>query len=183
VSPALALNLQTPITGHNFTVANNLFVGPRTLAGSRTVEWTAGVDRGDFDFDGYFPDGGFWLGTVGGVDQVFPSFASLKASGVFEAGGRLLTEPIFAGEFVGPADGSVRHDPANFTLASASNAVDGASLLAGVNQSFQGGAPDLGALESGCPIPTYGPRPVGGEHLAAAVDCRTDLIFRDGFQS
>jgi hypothetical protein len=50
-------------------------------------------------------------------------------------------------------------------------------------QSFQSGAPDLGALESGCPIPTYGPRPVGAEHLAAAVDCRTDLIFKDGFQA
>jgi chondroitinase B-like protein len=182
VSPALALNLQTPITGHNFKVMNNLFVGPRTLAGSRAVEWTAGVDRGEFDFDGYFPDGGFWLGKVGGVNQVFPNFASLQASGVFETGGGLLTEPIFAAGFVGPVDGTVRHDPADFTLASASNAVDGGSLLAGVNQSFRGGAPDLGALESGCPIPTYGPRPIGREHLAAAVDCRTDLIFKDGFQ-
>lgn len=183
VSPALALNLQTPITGHNFAVMNNLFIGPRTLAGPRTVEWTAGIDRGDFDFDGYFPDGGFWLGRVGGVNQVFPNFAALQASGVFEGGGTLLTEPIFAGGFVGPADGTVRHDPVDFTLASASNAVDRGTALPGVNQWFQGGAPDLGALESGCPAPTYGPRAAGSEHRAAAIDCRTDLIFKDGFQS
>jgi hypothetical protein len=183
VSPYLALNLQTPITGHNFAVMNNLFVGPHALAGSRTVEWTAGVDRGEFDFDGYFPDGGFWLGRVGGVNQVFPNFAGLQASGVFEGGGRLLTEPIFAGAFAGPADGTVRQDPADFSLASASNAVDGGTALAGLNQWFQGGGPDLGALERGCPIPTYGPRPLGAEQVAAAVDCRTDVIFQDGFES
>jgi chondroitinase B-like protein len=183
VSPYLALNLQTPITGHNFAVMNNLFVGPRTLAGPRTVEWTANVDRGEFDFDGYFPDGGFWLGRVGGVNQVFPNFAALQASGVFEGGGRLLTEPIFAAGFVGPADGMVRQDPADFSLASASNAVDGGTALPGLNQWFQGGGPDLGALERGCPVPIYGPRPLGAERLAAAVDCRTDLIFRDGFES
>jgi hypothetical protein len=148
VSPDLALNLQTPITGHNFAVMNNLFVGPRVLAG-RAVEWTAGVDRGEFDFDGYFPDGGFWLGKVGGVNQVFPSFAGLQASGVFEAGGRLFTEPIFAAGFVGPADGTVRQDPVDFSLASASNAIDGGTPLAGLNQWFQGGARTSGPWSRG----------------------------------
>jgi hypothetical protein len=182
VSPEIALNLQTPITGHNFAVMNNLFVGPRVLAGSRTVEWTAGVDRGDFDFDGYFPDGGFWLGTINGMFQVFPNFAALQASGVFEGGGTLLTEPIFAGGFVGPADGTVRQEPADLSLACASNAIDRGTSLPGVNRSFRGAAPDLGALEAGCPTPTYGPRPAGAEHLAAAVDCSTDVIFQDGFE-
>jgi hypothetical protein len=170
VSPKIALNLQTPIIGHNFLVMNNLFVGPRVLPG-RAVEWTEGVDRGTFDFNGYFPDGGFWLGTINGVAQIFANFAALQASGVFEMGGTLLTEPIFAGGFVGPTDGSVRQDPADFTLASASNAIDRGTRLPGINQSFVGAAPDLGALESGCPTPTYGPRPEGSEHLTPAIDC------------
>ena len=107
VSPKIALNLQTPVTGHNFEVNNNLFVGPRVLAGSRTVDWTELIDQGEFDFNGYFPDGGFRFGT-----QSFPNFASLQASGVFEAGGTLLTEPIFAGGFVGPSgDGRTRQNP------------------------------------------------------------------------
>jgi hypothetical protein len=124
VSPKIALNLQTPITGHNFLALNNLFVGPREPL-ARAVEWTAGIDRGRFDFNGYFPDGGFWLGTIGGVFQAFPDFAGLQASGVFEAGGTLLREPVFAGGFVGaPGDGGVRQDPADFALDPASNAVD-----------------------------------------------------------
>jgi hypothetical protein len=181
VSPRIALNLQTPITGHNFSVVNNLFVGPQAPA-NRTVEWTAGVDRGHFDFNGYFPDGGFWLGTIGGMFQVFPNFAALQASGVFEGGGTLLTTPIFEGGFVGPVNGTVRQDPVDFALAGGSNALDRGTLLSGVNVRFTGAAPDLGARESGCPAPTYGPRPAGSEHVAAAIDCQTDLIFRNGFE-
>ena len=167
VSPKIALNLQTPVTGHNFEVNNNLFVGPRVLAGSRTVDWTELIDQGEFDFNGYFPDGGFRFGT-----QSFANFAALQASGVFEAGGTLLTEPIFAGGFVGPSgDGRVRQNPANFNLAGTSNAINRGTSLPGIN-ALSGGTPDLGALESGCTTPTYGPRAAGSEHLVAPVDCR-----------
>ena len=105
VSPKIALNLQTPVTGHNFEVKNNLFVGPRVLMNpnNRAVEWTEGIDRGKFDFNGYFPDGGFWLGKINEVNQVYPNFAALQSAGVFEGGGTLLSEPIFAAGFVGPA--------------------------------------------------------------------------------
>jgi hypothetical protein len=172
VSPGRALNLQTPVTGHNFRIMNNLFVGPRTPLG-RVVAWTAGIDRGLFDFNGYWPDGEFWLGTIDGVHQLFANLAALTVSGVFEMGGTLLAEPIFTGGFVSPTDQTVRHDPADFTLASASNATDRGTLLPGINQSFAGAAPDLGAVESGCPPPTYGPRLAGTEHLTPAIiDCR-----------
>lgn len=166
VSPKIALNLQTPVTGHNFEVNNNLFVGPRVLAGSRTVDWTELIDRGEFDFNGYFPDGGFRFGSLS-----FPNFASLQASGVFEAGGTLLTEPIFAGGFVGPSDGRVRQNPVNFNLAGSSNAINRGTPLPGIN-ALSGGAPDLGAIESGCTTPTYGPRSAENESIAAPVDCR-----------
>lgn len=171
VSPDVALKLQTPITGHNLRVVNNLFVGPRALR-DRVVKWTAGIDRGVFDFNGYFPDGRFWLGRMNGVNQLFANFAALRASGVFETQGTLLTEPIFAADFVGPPGGKVRHEPADFTLAGASNAIDRGTRLPGINQSFGGAGPDLGALESGCPTPTYGPRPPGNERVTNAIDCQ-----------
>jgi MYXO-CTERM domain-containing protein len=172
VSPKLALNLQTPITQHNFIVSNNLFVGPETLAGNRTVEWTAALDEGKFDFNGYYPDGGFWLGVVGGQNVLADSFAELKAGGTFEQNGVLLTQSIFASGNVGPTgDGSTAATPFDVTLADGSNAIDVGTALAGINAGHLGGGPDLGALEKGCPTPTYGPRPEGQEGVTNAIDC------------
>ena len=100
VSAELALNLQTPITQHNFVVSNNLFVAPEVITG-RVVDWTAGIDRGLFDWNGYFPDGGFWLGTVDGTPRVYGSFAEAQAGGV-EVNGVLLGAPVFASTFAAP---------------------------------------------------------------------------------
>jgi hypothetical protein len=171
VSPKIALNLGGSAGGHNFQIMNNLFVGPRTPR-ERTVTWSPRIDRGMFDHNGYFPDGGFWMGTNNGVFQLFRDFAQLKASGQFEENGLILTEPIFALGFVGPSgDGSAAQVPTDFTLASSSNAKDQGKMFTGINSSFKGTAPDLGALELGCPSPTYGPRPAGREHLTPAIDC------------
>jgi hypothetical protein len=172
VSPRLALNLQTPITQHNFVVSNNLFVGPDTLAGSRSVEWTAALDEARFDFNGYYPDGGFWLGVVGGQNVVADSFAELQAGGLFEANGVLLVKDIFASGDVGPAgDGSSPHVPFDVTLADGSNAVDAGTPIPGINSGHLGAGADLGALEKGCPLPSYGPRPDGREAITNAIDC------------
>lgn len=172
VSPNLALNLQTPITQHNFVIANNLFIGPEQLAG-RAVEWTAALDGAEFNYNGYWPDGGFWLGVLEGMNQVFDNFAALQASGVFESDGVLLTRPIFAADFVGPADAMTHQEPADFALAPASAALDRGLSLPGVNALAPGG-PDLGARELGCPAPTYGPRPVGQDGVIARIDCSAD---------
>jgi hypothetical protein len=174
-SPELALNLQTPITQHNFRIENNLFVGPATLAGPRTVDWTAAIDGGVFDFNGYYPDGGFWMGVVGGQNRLYASFAEMQASGAVEQNGVLLSAPVFADGFVGPVgDGQVASTPAGFALAATSGAVDAGRLLAGLNGGFVGRGPDLGAVESGCPAPSYGPRPEGQEGVTNRVDCSPD---------
>jgi hypothetical protein len=47
----------------------------------------------------------------------------------------------------------------DFQLKSSSVAIDAGVVLPNVNDSFTGKAPDLGALESGLPMPVYGPRP------------------------
>ena len=175
VSPKIALNLQTPITTHNFVMENNLFVGPDTLAGNRTVEWTANVDEGVFDYNGYYPDGGFWFGKDAGANVLYASFAEAQAGGMYEANGVLLAKPIFQAGFVGPADEQVHQDPPDFTLAEGSGAIDKGKLIPGINAGFVGAAPDLGAWERGCPMPLHGPRPEGQEHATNLVDCNPNV--------
>jgi hypothetical protein len=46
----------------------------------------------------------------------------------------------------------------DFRLRPGSAAVDRGTVLAGITEDFEGRAPDLGALELGAPLPTYGPR-------------------------
>jgi hypothetical protein len=172
VSPELALNLQTPITQHNFVIANNLFVGPAQLAGSRTVEWTAAIDGGRFDHNGYYPDGGFWFGVVAGENRIYDSFAAVLAAGEVEQAGVLLARPIFAGDLVGPpGDGMAAGAPPDFALAIDSSAIDRGEIIPGISSHFVGDAPDLGARESGCAQPLYGPRPAGMEAVTNPVDC------------
>ena len=47
----------------------------------------------------------------------------------------------------------------DFRLKPGSAAVDRGVVLPNVTDGFTGQAPDLGALEVGQPVPTYGPRP------------------------
>ena len=44
-------------------------------------------------------------------------------------------------------------------LSPKSNAIDVGQSLPGLNDSFQGKSPDLGAYELSEPLPQYGPRP------------------------
>lgn len=172
VSPRIALNLQTPITQRGFRIENNLFVGPTAPAG-RTVDWTAVVVDGVFDHDGYYPDTGYWFGTVDGTRRVFATLAEARAAGV-EPNGVALSLPIFEAGLVGPeGDGRTRHDPVgSFALAATSAAIDRGRAIPGVNAQAGGAGPDLGAWERGCPAPHYGPRPEGMEEaLVAIVDC------------
>jgi len=171
VSPNLSLNLQTPITQHNFVFGNNLCVGPETLAGSRTVEWTAALDGGAFDANGYYPDGGFWFGVVGGANQTFNSFAEAQASGSVEQNGVLLMRPIFDGDVVGPADQMAHLDAFDVVPSRTGGAVDAGLALSGLNARHLGAGPDLGAIERGCAAPFFGPRPEGMEAETNLVDC------------
>jgi len=47
----------------------------------------------------------------------------------------------------------------DFRLKPTASAVDRGMVLPNVNEDFSGRAPDLGALETGRPLPHYGPRP------------------------
>jgi hypothetical protein len=170
VSPEIALNLQTPIEQFHFRIENNLFVGPETPA-SRTVEWTAIVTDAVFDYDGYYPDDGYWFGRVGGANRSYATLAEAQAAGV-EVNGVVLSLPIFEDAFVGPAgDGTARSDPGRFGLAAGSNAIDRGRDIEGINSRHAGAGPDLGAWERGCAEPVYGPRALGMEASFTHVDC------------
>ena len=47
----------------------------------------------------------------------------------------------------------------DFRLRPGAAAIDRGVVIPNVNDGFAGRAPDLGALETGQPSPTYGPRP------------------------
>ena len=168
VSPDRALNLQTPITQHNFVIANNLFIGPASPNG-RTVDWTAAIDRGTFDGNGYYPDAGYWFGTVGSP-RVYATLAAAQAAGV-EPNGRVLAPPFFASGITAPASYTTVAARPDFALAESSNAVDAALALPGINGRHLGAGADIGARETGCTPPHYGPRPAGAELVTNIVDC------------
>ncbi len=171
VSSRMALNLQTPITQRNFVITNNLFVGPKTLAGARTAEWTAKIERGRFDRNGWFPNGGFWLGVANGANLLYPDFAAMKAAGIVEKDGTLLGEPIFANGVVGPASSQASFAAQSVVLADGSNAIDAAEPIDGINDGWLGQGPDLGAIEKGCAEPHYGPRAAGQDEVIAPIRC------------
>jgi len=166
VSPAIALNLQTPATTRNLLMANNLFVGP-SPAGPRVVDWTAPLADFSIDYDGWFPAGRFDWNALGD----WPSFAAMVAAGVLEAHGTLLAEPIFAHGLAAPATYEVTLPGQDASLAAASNAVDAGAVFPNVTDGFSGAAPDLGALERDCPVPLYGVRPDGIDETNAPIGC------------
>lgn len=175
VSPEVALNLQTPITQYNFRFENNLFIGPADTTRGYTVDWTATIDGGMFDYNGYHPDGSFWFGRdTAGQNNLWDSFQEVQQGGVFEANGRLVAASPFANGFVAPDDYRTRHEPQELTLADDSSAVDTGRTIEGISHSFEGDAPDLGALELGCALPTYGPRAAGDDESSVVDPCATE---------
>ncbi|MDQ3341194.1 MAG: right-handed parallel beta-helix repeat-containing protein [Myxococcota bacterium] len=169
-SPDIALNLQTPITQHDSVIANNLFIAPANIS-ARVVDWTAQLERVVFDGNGYFPDTGYWFGSMGAA-RTFPTLAAAQAAGI-EPNGRVLTGPIFDGGFTPPTTYTTALAPPNLTLAASSNAIDAAIDVPGINSRRVGAKADIGARERGCPSPLYGPRPEGLT-TTNIVDCSAD---------
>lgn len=93
--------------------------------------------------------------------QRFRSLADLAAATGQDAHSREVDFDIFVN--LRPPDPSKRHAvyhamDLDFTLRPHSKAVDAGVLIPTVNEEFGGKAPDLGALETGGPLPHYGPR-------------------------
>lgn len=176
VSPRSALNLQTPVTQHNFVIANNLFFGPDTPVG-RSVEWTAAIDGGEFDYNAYYPDTGYWLGTVG-TARTFATLAAAPAG--VEDHGVVLAHPTFTPAYSPLSNYMIQVMPPQLVLDPTSPAVDVGRALPGINARHIGAGADIGATERGCPSPHYGPRPAGSESVTTKVDCAADDVDPGG---
>ena len=170
VSPALALFLNTDAASHHFIIENNLFIGPDPLAGTKTVDWLGPIDDGMFDANGYYPDGVFRFNLLPAGLTSYASFAALQTAGM-EPHGTLLDLPVFANGLVAPGDYTTALTPQDVTLASGAGALDRGLALPNVTDGFTGSAPDLGALELGCPLPIFGVRPPGVDESNEPLGC------------
>lgn len=175
VSPKNALLNSTGATSHHFVVGNNLFFGPAAPENDKTVDWLGPVDDGSFDYNAYFPDKEFRFNLPPNGLVRYASFAAMQAGGVVEAHGVLLTGSPFANGLQPPATYQENLAAQDVTLAAGAGAVDRGRVYANVNDGYQGVAPDLGALERGCALPIYGPRPEGTDESNAPTGCVAPL--------
>ena len=128
-----------------------------------TPDWRTSVDYDGFD--------------VGASNPVFKWFdpaqrfatlgAFATATGIETHAMNVTKADLFDSLFALGADSLyARHC---LTLRPGCGAVDKGQVLAGINQDYKGSGPDLGAYESGAPLPWYGPRPESGSPVITAV--------------
>jgi hypothetical protein len=172
VSPAYALQVLDSTTPREIVLRNNLCVGPSPAQGGRTVNWDQPMDPAtdSLDYDGYFPDGAFHFG-YGATGANYASFAAVVAGGRYEAHGRVLGTGIFASGLKPPTTYMTAVAPDDGALAAGSDAIDHGTVIANVTDGYQGAAPDLGAQETGCPVPAYGVRPEGVDESNEVLGC------------
>jgi hypothetical protein len=113
------------------------------------------VDRDGFDWS-YTPVFK-WGASVGRYNDLV-SFVA--ASGIETHAIRVDKAQLFDSLYA-PGSDSL-YDRHYLTLKPGCAAVDTGSLLPGINDDYQGRAPDLGVYELGAALPHYGPRPEGG---------------------
>ena len=174
-----ALLMNTPDVSHYFEIANNLFIGKP--GAPMTVNWGGPIDHGTFDYNGWFPDGQFTFNVYVPVNNSqymnWPNFAAVQAAGMFESHGALLPASPFTAAIPLGSDYTTFVQPQMPRIASGSLAVDRAKLLPNINDGFTGAAPDLGALEMGCPEPVYGPRAPGMDETNEPLGCAPNLLL------
>jgi MYXO-CTERM domain-containing protein len=147
-------------------------MGPSPAPGGRTVNWDQPLDPSTYtvDFNGWYPDGQFHFGT-GATGNNYPNFTAVQAGGLYEAHGRLLGASIFASGLTAPPSYMTALTPTDGTLAPGSDAIDHAMTIPNVTDGYSGAAPDLGAQETGCPVPIYGVRPEGVDESNEPMGC------------
>ena len=136
-----------PAYAGNFQFKNNILVGL-----TEPAYVTTDLILEEIDYNGWSPDGAFRF-----VDT-WVNFADLQSNSPHEANGRILDSNTFATPIVLPTDYTTFWSATDVTLAQNSLAIDAAQLLPNINDGYGGGAPDLGAIELGEPMPDYGAR-------------------------
>lgn len=121
--------------------------------GSGQVMRIADLDESsaDMNFNGYGSQTNTFTGQFASVS--FASVAQMR-SRTTETNSVQVNLSSFAAPVSYPDDGTNQYNPVDLRLADSSTAVNAGVTLPTINV----GAPDLGALERGAPIPQYGPR-------------------------
>jgi hypothetical protein len=163
----------------NMHFRNNLFLG-RDTPDRGIMTWANAGDVYSTDYNGFRPNRGVaaqytWLAPKPGQHlyepnaddwRTFASLAEFRAATGQETHGIEVDFNEF--ENLGSPDPSQRHAvyhaiDLNFRLRPNAKSVDAGVVIPTVNDGFAGRAPDLGALETGKPPPTFGPRWLKGQ--------------------
>lgn len=172
-SPVNTLYMGSPAASHHFRVMNNVFVGPWWDQG-RAVLWDGPIDDGMFDYNGYLGTGWYNFKFPNGYSN-YRDFNALKTGNRLEMHGVSLTGTVFANAAL-TDNYRLFTDATDFTLVAGSPALDAGTVLPNISDNFKGSGPDLGAVETGCPAATYGPRPIGIDESNATNGCGTKTI-------
>jgi hypothetical protein len=142
---------------------------PCTEAGSCTQpeRWTpdyrTDVDRDGFDWGQSSPMFK-WFDPA----QRFSSLSGFTTATGIEKNGLHVDKADLFDSLFDPGSDSL-YDRHCLTLRKGCGAVDKGDILAGINEDFDGMAPDLGAYELNRPLPHYGVRPEGSEPVVNRV--------------
>jgi hypothetical protein len=152
---------------HNMKMFNNLLIGTAG-DGALSLRTYLVMDEAtnnivEMNHNGWFPNGPFEFLSSNFGASTYADIDDLASRTPLEHRGVGLGTPIFAtaGHVLGPIAAPPLVPPADVSLHVSSNAVDRGVVLPNVNDQFGGTAPDLGALERGDSMPTYGPRAAG----------------------
>jgi hypothetical protein len=125
-------------------------------AGPSLFAWAAPAAKADYTAKGERPA------------QSFPTLKACADRTGQDSHSRMIDWSTFrkaSAPSPGDATRIYRPEDHDFSLAAGSLAIDAGVVLPGVTDGYEGKAPDLGALESGRPMPTYGPRPLAASAL------------------
>ena len=157
VKKGVALTVMTDQKIRNCVTRNNLFIGTDA---AYVVSFESLMEGCDFDFDGFAMTGKFdhflkWNDVrYANFQEVLANAPVYRHAHWLEAGTLLASPAAFP-----PTDEKKQWQPVDLRLRPDAQAVDAGTPLAGINDGFNGHAPDLGAYECGAELPHYGPRP------------------------
>lgn len=157
----------------NLHFRNNLILGqgawPEVFSVETFTPWSTS------DYNGfsaaYGPSAFAWAAPTGDVNydargerpvQSFTTLQSFAETTARDTHSRMIDWSVFnkASPPAGEPTRLYRAEDFDFSLQAQSAAIDAGTVLPGITDDFTGSAPDLGAIESGKPMPAYGPRPL-----------------------
>lgn len=144
-------------------IANNLFIGGKTINGSVSGRYGSGRGRAvnvqNFGENVVFDHNAFGTHSTPFVGKIRKLTFNSTSENSFDPHCVQVDLSVFALPLF-PDDPTVVYDPPDLRLKSSSIAVDAGRLIPNLNEQSGSQLPDIGAYELDHPLPIYGPRPV-----------------------